>query len=99
MIIMLKYLGNGRIKDDQGKVWFFHYIRKKEPNFLSAETFSKKVYEPYENVLVAIGEKWVIDDKAENLERSKRIFVEKEFSFKEIEVQKEPFFMVKKIKF
>lgn len=96
---MLKHLGNGQIKDEQGKVWFFQCIRKKEPNFLSVEKFSEKVYEPYENVLVALGEKWVIDEKAENLERSKRILVEKEFLFKEIEVQKEPFFMVKNIKF
>lgn len=98
---MLKHLGNGRIKDESGKVWFFHSIRKKVPNFLSTdELFLDKFYRKEENVLLVIGEEWVLDPLSDNIGRTrKRRFIEKEFLFKEIEVQSEPFFMIKCIEF
>lgn len=83
---MYQYVGNGRIKDARGKMWFFHSLKEKKGD------------QNYK-VILAIADSWAVDLLSDSECSRYRTSECIEIPFKEIAIQKEPFFAIRDIKF
>jgi len=92
----MKYLGEGRIQDSQGKVWFFSSIKETEPNFWDIDV-PKNGSE--RNILIAVSEKWATDTNSVEVQARSREWQSIEVPFKEITVKTEPFKRIVDIRF
>lgn len=92
----MKYLGEGRIQDLRGKVWFFSYIKETVTNFWDTNV-PKNGSE--ENILIAVSEKWATDTNSVEVQARFREWESIEIPFKEITVKTEPFKRIVDIRF
>lgn len=94
----MKYLGEGRIQDSKGKVWFFSSIKETVPSFWGDghPTLENGVDK---NVLIAVSEKWATDTNSILAKSRYREWEQIEIPFKQLIVKTEPFERIENIIF
>lgn len=92
----MKYLGEGRIQDSRGKIWFFSHIKETVANFWGEK---QPIKGSTENILVAVSEKWATDINSVEVQARFREWESIEIPFKEIIVNTEPFKRIVDIRF
>lgn len=84
----MKYLGEGRIQDSRGKVWFFSSIKETRKNFWGIGVPENGADE---NILIAVSEKWAVDTNSVEVQSRFREWESIEIPFREITIKTEPF--------
>ncbi len=85
---MWEYLSENRIQDSQGKVWFVRNIKETKKDFWGADYPKVGCYE---NVLIAVSEKWAVNPLSIETKSRTREYETIEVAFRQITYKKEPF--------
>lgn len=92
---MYEHLGDGRIRDSKGKVWFFHSIKNPRPPL----TTDPEILKTMGPVILAVADSWATDYLSDDEIFRYRTTEWAEIPFKEITFQTRPFRKVKSIVF
>ncbi|MEG0285034.1 MAG: hypothetical protein RR494_02670 [Vagococcus sp.] len=83
----MKYLGEGRIQDSRGKVWFFSRIKPEDSELVDSIRNPRTA----KNTLIAVSEKWAVDTKSVEVQSRFREWESISIPFQEIIVKTKPF--------